>query len=250
MKAVEKKKHGILFGTVWYADEKYGKNGIFRYRSALKPFGKENAEFRTLVSDLKLEEEQIVAKYSKNCRYEIRRAAKEGVTCSCRIGSQLSDEEIDRFAAFFEKFWQSKGVDDHNQSKYAEEIREYASAEAFAISTASLGDRILVYHTYIVGDNFVRLYQSASHFRTEDEVPYSLIGMANRYLHKEDMLFFKEKGFSIYDWGGAGTGEEVASITKFKESFGGDAVTYYEFEEAVGCRAKCFKALLSLISRF
>lgn len=250
MKVIEKKKHGVVFGTVWYADEKYAQKGIFRYRSALKAMGKKNTEFHTLVSDLEAGEEEIINRFTKNCRYEIRRAPKEGVVCECRIGREITEAEILEFAAFFEEFWHSKGVNDCDKEKYAEEIREYVKADAFAISTASLGEKVLVYHTYIVGDGFVRLYQSASHFRTEEEVSYSVIGMANRYLHKEDMLYFKEKGFRIYDWGGAGTGEEVASITKFKESFGGAAATYYEFEDAVGIRAKGLKMLLNLISGF
>lgn len=249
MKIVEKKKHGVTYAKVWYAEELCKKSGIIQYRSAKKPFGKNNKEFQTLVSSLELSEEEIVGKYTKNCRYEVRRAPREGILCECKVGAELTGQDISNFAEFFEEFWKSKGIPSESKEKYEAEIIEYASQDGFAIATAKKDGKVLVYHTYIVGEDFVRLYQSASHFRLEEDVPYAIIGMANRYLHKEDMLFFQKKGVRFYDWGGAGTGEDVASITKFKESFGGTPETFYDFEEVVGMKARILKTIITLIQK-
>ena len=113
-----------------------------------------------------------------------------------------------------------------------------------------MGEKILVYHTYIVGEDFVRLFQSASQFRTEEEIPRQLVGMANRLLHKEDMFAFKRVGKKIYDWGGAGTREEVASITKFKESFGGIPKELYEWEESIGIKERIVKGIINVLQKF
>ena len=116
----------------------------------------------------------------------------------------------------------------------------------FAITCAKQDGEVLVYHTYIVGDTFVRSYQSASQFRREG-VSARIVGIANRYLHKSDMMYFKEMGKTVYDWGGAGLREEVKSITEFKESFGGDELYYYDCEDAVGLKAEAVKGIINLI---
>lgn len=250
MLIIEKKKHMVTFRTIWCAKEPVKRAGINRYRYACFHGTGEYEVKNTLVSYLTEDEESIVSHISKNGRYEIRRAAKENVVCECKIGKELTANEIRQFADFFQKFWESKGRAGVKTDDYIREIEEYAKQEAIAIATARLGEKILVYHTYIVGDDFVRLYQSASQFRLEEEIPHQLIGMANRLLHKEDMLFFKRQGKKIYDWGGAGKGEEVASITKFKESFGGQPMQVYDFEEVVGWKAKIVKKVIRLLEKF
>ena len=54
------------------------------------------------------------------------------------------------------------------------------------------------------------------------------INFANRHLLWENILFFKSKGYKIYDFGGI---TEVDEINKFKEDFGFLGVeTYHGFE--------------------
>jgi hypothetical protein len=62
-----------------------------------------------------------------------------------------------------------------------------------------------------------------------------------------DMLHFKDKGLKIYDWGGAGRGEDVINITEFKESFGGIMETSYDYEEVKGFMAKLFKFIVNAL---
>lgn len=250
MLVLEKKRHGTVFRAIWYADKRLALPGINRYRYAKFHTDIPYQEADTLVSDLTEEEEALISHFTKNCRYEIRRAPKEGIVCECRVGKELTREAIEKFGQFFEEFWKSKGMKAQSKEHYIKEITEYAARDAFAISTAKLGDKILVYHTYIVGDDFVRLYQSASQFREDASVPYQLIGMANRFLHKEDMLFFKAQGKQVYDWGGAGKGEDVASITRFKEAFGGEPLAVYEWEEVIGIKARIVKGLIKLLEKF
>ena len=71
----------------------------------------------------------------------------------------------------------------------------------------------------------------------------NVIGMANRMLHIEDMYYFKDAGLKVYDWGGAGTAEDVAGITKFKKSFGGEQVVFYSGQAVNGFKAKAVNAL-------
>ena len=241
-----RKKHGVDFREVWYAEEKCDLDGIILYRGAKKPIGKVLRKVRTLITDLTLSEEEIVGRCQKDCRYQIRRAARENITAQFKTGTEITREDITRFCDFFMDFWKSKGIEEETYEKYKEEIETYAAAGVFAITSASRDGEVLVYHTYIVGDTFVRSYQSASQFRSEGQNP-RIVGIANRYLHKADMMYFKEMGKTVYDWGGAGLREEVKNITEFKESFGGEELWYYDCEEVVGLKAEAVKGIINLI---
>ena len=250
MLIVSKKHHGINIIDCWYAERALKQSGVIRYQEALNPIGEKSVEFQTLVSDLTEDAEAILSHFTKNCRYEVRRAERERVECSYLYGKEITHDDIAQFVDFFEDFWQSKGVNYAEKEKCRALIEQYAAAGAFAITKATVDGKILVYHTYIVDEERARLYQSASQFRVDETISSNVVGFANRYLHYQDMLWFKEFGKKQYDWGGAGTGEEVESITKFKESFGGEPVTYYNAEETKGVLPGVYKGLTGLIGKF
>lgn len=233
-----KKVHGIPFSTVWYATEKVNIKGVIQYREAFFKPKSNCVAFDTLISDLQEEEDEIIARYSKNCRYEIRRAEKEGVSATVDASKDIAEKDIDEFCDFFVEFWATKGVNYQGIESLKQEITEYVEKNAFCITSASINGRKVVYHTYILTENYARLLHSVSLYRQDETIPHSLIGMANRYLHKEDMLYFKNAGKKKYDWGGAGMTGDVINITKFKQSFGGDSAVYYNFDEVNGLKAK------------
>lgn len=248
MLQIQETKRGITITDVWYAKEQVKTPGIIRYREAVKPLGRQPQKVRTLLSDLTLSEEEITSRFTKNCRYEIRRAERENVETYQYLGEEITQEIRDAFVRYYEDFWKSKGNEKIESAKISKEIRKYAKEGCFAITEARIGKSTVVYHTYIVGDTIVRLYQSASHFRTEEAIAQSVVGMANRYLHKADMMLFQKLGKKTYDWGGAGEAQEVASITRFKEAFGGEEAFFYDGEEVNGIKAIIFKALVRIIS--
>ncbi len=249
MLILSKKKRGIPIIDCWYAAHALAENGVIRYEEAQKPIGAPCEEFRTLLSDLRENEEEILAHFSKNCRYEVRRAPREGVVCTWKAGKQITEEDIVSFTDFFEQFWASKGVAYRDKEKCRAMIRQYAGADAFVIAQALAGGRILVYHTYVVDQTRARLYQSASQFRTDESLAPNIVGYANRYLHYQDMLFFKKNGKEQYDWGGAGTDSDVESITRFKESFGGVPAIYYNGVETRGALPKLYCRAAGLIGK-
>ena len=246
MTTIRHQVHGVSMITVWYAKEKVKEDGIIIYRQAkFKPAG-ECTVFDTLETDLQQSEEAIIANISKNGRYEIRRAEKEGVKAQVKAGKSLTEQDIKAFCDFFTEFWQSKGVAYEGKEELYKEISDYAAQGNFVITSAGIGEHTCVYHTYILCEDTVRLYHSASLYRVDESIPRKIVGMANRYLHKEDMLYFKQNGIKTYDWGGAGKGEEVKSITEFKASFGGEPKQYYDFTQVNGVKAKAISMLSDL----
>ena len=240
------KKHGVNFREIWFAEEKSELDGIILYRGAKEPIGNMLRRVRTLVTDLRKTPEELMSACQKDCKYQIRRAEREGISASFLCGKDITATDINDFLEFFMEFWTTKGGAQETYEKYKEEIETYVREGVFAITKAITDEKTLVYHTYIVGDDFVRSYQSASLFR-QDKAEARTVSYANRYLHMQDMLYFKNAGKSTYDWGGAGLSDEVKAITEFKASFGGEELYYYDCEDLVGTMAHAVKGLINLI---
>jgi lipid II:glycine glycyltransferase (peptidoglycan interpeptide bridge formation enzyme) len=66
----------------------------------------------------------------------------------------------------------------------------------------------------------------------KEEEERRLVGYFNKRLHWEDMKYFKNLGYSVYDWGGFSHKQDdkvLMGINAFKKSFGGverEVVTY------------------------
>lgn len=247
MVKISKQIHGIPMFTVWFAEEPVKDKGIIVYKEAEKEF-KGSEPFDTLISDLTESKEEIQAHFAKNCKYKINRAARENVEIVLLKNDEINNEELEAFLVFFDQFWKSKGVDTVDIDLLREEMKAYREAGALSISKAIIDAETVVYHTHLCDEKRARLLHSASLFRLsedEDSGRKNLIGMANRLLHREDMYFFKDNGLAVYDWGGAGKGEDVKSITEFKESFGGEHVVFHS-----GIRKNGFKAcIVSFLSK-
>lgn len=248
---IEKTIHGTKMITVWFADNAVSEEGIIRYKESKVAIG-EAEQFDTLISDLTEEEEEIKSHFSKGCRYEVNRAYREKTDFELLIKDDITDVVLNEFLDFFDAFWKSKGLYMPDRNSLFEELRGYRDNNSLLIAYAKIDDVISVYHTLIYDDVTARLLHSASLFRmqNEDDGKKKIIGMANRALHFEEMKFFKQKGLKTFDWGGAGKGEDVASITEFKKSFGGIPVTYYESECVVGLKASLVSGISELKNRF
>jgi len=249
MVKIQNVAHNIPIINVWYAKERINDNGIIHYRQSLFKPDDSYEEFVTVENDLTLSEEDIISGISKNGRYEIRRAERENVKTVLKRAGEICEEDIEEFILFFKEFWSSKGVEFDSEENLKNELLQYNSIDALAIGIASIEDKRCVYHTYIEDKSQVRLLHSASLFRTNEDVPKSTLGMANRLLHKDEMLAFKQIGKLVYDWGGAGTTEDVIGITEFKKSFGGEEKIYYDFDDVCGIKAKAVSALSELKSK-
>ena len=250
MLVLHKKKHGIDFYTVWYAKEFIKKSGVIAYREYLGEKPADATECHTLLTDLTETEEEIKQHFSKSCKYEVNRAGREDVSIEIIKDAEITDEVIDSFTDFFAQFWESKGSSLSDKQKLKEELKAYRSANALSIGWACVNGVKAVYHTHVKEEGFARLLNSASLYRLqgdEEGNTKNLIGMANRLLHYEEMKYFKAMGVQTYDWGGAGRGEDVIHITEFKESFGGTPVTYCNFEQVNGVKAKLFKLLAKML---
>lgn len=232
---VRHEKYGWLLPSVWFAEEP-----LHLRRSALGlwlralPVPAEKliprsytvvyqTVQRTLVTPLSESEDELFARLNATTRNNVRRATE--FLSSNRDWRHVSPEAISREqASLVETFLDSKGLDPWVASHGI--LRTPIAPHLLASSLERDGTPMIV-HVYVVDREAgtAWLYWSASGGFTAEE--RDLQGRLNRWLHWQDILWFKNARFEQYDWGGAGETPEVISITRFKQSFGGDSFVRY-----------------------
>jgi lipid II:glycine glycyltransferase (peptidoglycan interpeptide bridge formation enzyme) len=228
-----REKNGIKMAEIWYNydEQPARKIDVLRYRYVAER--KENAasfeELWTLLLDLEKPECELFSHMRKNTRYEINRAKnKDDIELTTLLEKgEMSEEKIDRYINYFNAFADSK-----NRSHiHFSDIEQFYNKGTLCVRSASTNNEPLIMHAYVISDNMARLYQSSSLFRNSQDSRYkNMVARANRFLHWEDMLYFKQIGnIRWYDFGGWYGGAAITQsyheqllIDQFKESFGGE----------------------------
>lgn len=166
----------------------------------------------TLLLDLSLGEEQLLAQMHPKGRYNIRVAQKHGVTC--RTGS-VSDLPL--AYPLFRETAERTGISIHPESVYRhmlEELGTYA-----ALELAELGGQLLAAMiTTSFGDTATYYYGASSQVRKEAMAPYALQWHAIRRARSDGYRWYDFLGITPE---GAGANHPLAGVTDFKRKFGG-----------------------------
>ncbi|MDR2408286.1 MAG: peptidoglycan bridge formation glycyltransferase FemA/FemB family protein, partial [Bacteroidales bacterium] len=170
-------------------------------------------------------EDVIFSKIERGTRYEINRCrSKDNIT----IKTLDSASNKESFYQIYDEFAVSKSLPRIRKN----EVDLLIKNNMYIIRSCVYDNKKIVYHTYITSGRRVRLAASISFLKASDDNKFrNLIGRANRLLHWDDILYFKNNGYTIYDFGGIGidaTNREVSGINKFKEGFGGIPVKEYK----------------------
>jgi hypothetical protein len=225
-------KKGIRIAEVWFNGDNVreailDKPDIVRCNYVDSIYGKTVSLKRnpTIFMDLSRSEEELLADCNKTTRYQINRAKKsDSVETVTDFPQGSSDSAVlDRYIEFYNDFARSKGRGLQSVNRYVQYVTHHTLVIRSVVDAQSREP--LAMHSYIVSDGRARLHQSASLFRTcDDKAEQSRIGRANRFLHMDDMLYFKGLGIASFDFGGwyGGTTDTAKlAINSFKESFGG-----------------------------
>jgi len=184
--------------------------------------------FKTQLVDLTRAEGALYDSFSSSTRYKIQRAGREGLHAQVEIDP--SGESIQEYITFYDRFAAHKSLPHCNSRK----LRALDKAGGLALSCVrDASGSTLAAHAYICDTDTgrTRLLYSASHFReSQDSAERNLIGRANRLLHWQEMLQFKQLGFGTYDLGGLPLDDSDPaknSIARFKLEFGGQQIIEY-----------------------
>lgn len=234
MISIIRNKKFIKIEEVWFSEKKENdkKVDIISYMQTEKPFAFVNRVSDTLVTDLTEPEEMILQRIDKKYQYEIRRAKKDGTKQIVHSGN-VSDTIIKTFIDNYNEFANEKGLTAKMDEDTFSLLKKYRDNDNLVISEACINESSVVWHVYIYDSEITRLLYSISHFRSDDTISRTSIGMANRMLHYDDLIWFKNNGLRRYDWGGISDAPELKNITDFKNKFGGKRRTVYYVQEGV-----------------
>ena len=181
---------------------------------------------RSLLTDLTKSKDELLNQItSKNFKYEIRRSNRDEITVKYYTAQDILKNPLllDKFKICYDQMFAEKGK---STKLNLEALKRYAEESALIISVVYFDEEPVVFHSYVDGKDRVRFFHSCSTFRSDREYA-QLIGRANKRLHWEDWLYFKDKGYVEYDWGGVFAFDSDDGIDKFKRTFGGKPVEYF-----------------------
>ena len=191
----------------------------FRQRPAL-PEGCDGEIFHTLIINLGPNEDALWDGITKDVRYEIRRAERDGV--GVVFDQQADAAAMAAFSQAYDGLSRRKSLGTLDTAY----LRSLVERNMLSLSHARAADGApCSWHAYVVDRQRARLLHSVSEQRDGDSpAERAFIGRANRFHHWQDMLHFRATEFSVYDLGGWYAGSDdlpKLRINTFKEGFGG-----------------------------
>ena len=171
--------------------------------------------FPTININLEKNLDQLWGELAPNTRNEIRQSKKNDII---EFSVNL---KIDDCINLYNKFSYLNGF---NKVKYESNI---------IITSAACDLDIITIHIYRVDSNntIARLIGSTNNIDTG--ISKKIVASTNRALHWNDICHFKSIGIKIYDLGGVPDSDQYSekqlNIARYKKSFGGEKVDYYNY---------------------
>lgn len=258
MKVIERKsKFNIISKDIWFFDKKNVENmneDVINFfgvdDDSLKKIKKKHKNViakkqYTLFIDLNNDEETIYDKINKTVKYEINRCQKEEFYFEVFQSSMINKFLLNDFEIVYNNMYKDKGLKNILDKKM---VIDYIKNDNFILTVAKREDDIYVYHAYTFDNNNVRLLYSCSNFR-KLENKKAEIGRANKFLHWEDIKFFKSIGIKKYDFGGISSIDNPNGIDKFKMNFNGEINEYYNVVVTNGFKIQVLNFIKNILRR-
>jgi hypothetical protein len=149
----------------------------------------------------------------------------------------ISDSEIqEKILAEYDIFSKQKGLESIDKIWFV----ACCNSSHMMATQIFFENKPLITHIYLKDNERTRLQFSFHHVLTVNKYNGQFQSLANRYLHWLDIIYFKEKGLNIYDFGGIPI-KSMASLREFKLSFGGIIEEQYSFIVPNGFYAIVYK---------
>jgi hypothetical protein len=238
-----------VYGEVWYDEPLPAEPDvdILVYRQQRMPRDNaRNVPRLSLSSDLTAAG-GVEAAFTRECRYEVRRAdTKDGVLAEFFAAPR---DRLGEFGVFHAAFADQKVAPPADMLW----LRAACASNNLLLTCATRGGETLVWHAYLRCGTVALLLHSISLFRERDAGYRALVGRVNRWLHWRDMHYLKSRGTLSYDWGGLfedESGPGHAGINRFKRSFGGAPVRYYDCTEPLTLKGRLYLPLRDAWRRY
>lgn len=209
----------------------------FKYSRIYCPDGIEHPNLQvTNIINLEQDIDLIYQNFSKNIKNETNKCKKNDEPFFEYV-SKCNNEIIDDFIKKYQSFAEDKScaaIKNVIEEVYNSHLN-FANKNCLIISkigSNKMSKKHIIFHTYLIDENSktVRLLASISNYRHLKIEDKKIIGRLNRLLHFEDIKYFKDLGYYIYDFGCVnltakdGDGKNIAD---FKLGFSKKFLKYY-----------------------
>lgn len=177
-----------------------------------------NSTTKTLWTNLEKTEDDIFKDFNSTTKNEIRKAEKEN--SSVNIFTTINTNQVKNLIAEFQLFSEQKNILAINSKR----LIALSKINAVVVTKSFHENQELSTHIYLLAKDIVLLIYSYHSYEFSKNKSY-----VNRFHHWKDILYFKNNHYKNYDWGGID--ENLAGITNFKKSFGGEGKILYNFIE-------------------
>jgi hypothetical protein len=245
------RRKGLTIGEVYFRSTRPAglrRVDLVRHVSAPAPPPRRRiaGDLHSLTIDLTPEESTLFEALESETRRLVRRAADRDQLRAVTFDAP-DEATITEFADAYDRFAATQAL----APCYRPRLLALAATGNLSLSAARTeDDRTLVWHAYVgFGPRSQMLHTASALHEVGANAERNLIGRANRLLHWQDMLHFKERGFDVLDLGGidvTGRSEKTTRIAQFKRSFGGEAVPVHSWTEPASLKGALALAALRL----
>ena len=200
-----------IIGFLWFTEYKQCITDGWR-------FGFVRRSANTMLVDLGMTPEQLLASFKSRTRSVIRQAERLGTIAEIEPDHQ-------HFLTLYNQFAERRGL---SQLRATHAL---ASPSETVITKAVLDGQVLIWRGYLADKNAGRvrnLVNATIDYPPDDRTTPRLAGMAHRYLVYADMVRFRQIGYTTYDFGGYAVSTDdpkLLNINRFKDSFRGRIVS-------------------------
>lgn len=224
---IQYKSRGALYGECWFG-ELPTQSGVdvLALRQRTSPLvGARCHPFFTIFNDLTVGEDELTGRFGANCREKLRRAERrDDLELEITVDPR---ERLAEFVACYDAFAAQTGLRPANMQW----LQGACTARQLVLARVTRHGETLAWNAYVVAGADAWFQHGVARFRDVPAEQRAVFARANRWLHWRCMLWFRERGFARYDWGGLferETAPEHTGINRFKREFGGREVRSYD----------------------
>jgi lipid II:glycine glycyltransferase (peptidoglycan interpeptide bridge formation enzyme) len=217
--------HQFLFfkrKEFWFYDSEIislGTYNVFCYSNEKEAGLKSNVLIeQTSLIDLTKDEDELFCKINRTFKYHIKKAERIGITID--IAYSPTAEKCVEIINEFSVFAKTRNIEwNPGRISALQKINKLIVSEAF------LNKEKIVTHIYLHDTKRVVLLHSYSQLHVSDKTRQ---GYANKFLHWQDIIGFKNHGLKLYDFGGINR-KKHPGISNFKLAFGGNIIDCFSY---------------------
>ncbi len=194
---------------------------------------------QTTVLDLAKDMPELERNLHTGTRYEIKKA--EQLNLDWKMSDCPTLSECKTMLIAYQAFARKKNI----SAMHRKRILNVCKSGNLCISVSSTKHGVLNTHVYLCDNQNALLLYSLPGGKNQDRDTELY---ANKFHHWKDVAYFKNMGFSRYDFGGINL-EKLPGISNFKLSFGGKTETVYSYIYIHPAYRLWYKLYLKLLGR-